>query len=147
MKYAIFDIDACCLDNSARIDMLLAGDHKGYHANWQLDVPIPQGVAIYSAIMDMPDIAPVFVTARSAKQRAITVIQLTALFGEQRMSRSKLLMRHPTNTKRDEDLKLALIAEAGIAYDEIFICFDDRPCIIEAYRNAGLVAYQTAKGW
>ena len=147
MKYAIFDIDGCCLDNSARISMLLSGDHKGFHDNWHLDIPIPQGVQMYAAIMKMPDVRTVFVTARTEKSRATTLFQLTSLFGALRMRESRLLMRSPADKRRDADLKLGLIADAGIPYNDIFICFDDRPCVIKAYRDQGWVAYQTAEGW
>ena len=147
MKYVILDIDGCCLDNAERIDHLHAGDLETFYLEWEKDKPIEQGVLVYSMLMDNPEIECVFVTARPEQVRLQTLAHLTILFGAQRIEKCKLLMRPNKDQRIDTELKLNLILESGIDFKDVFLCFDDRLSVIEAYRNNGMIAYQTNAGW
>ena len=110
-----------------------------------LDKPIPAGVYFYRQLLNDFEVRAVFVTARTHKVRDYTLKQLTELFG----MRDYELHMNPYTYRymEDADLKLHLIKEAGIDYSDIFIAFDDRPSVCEAYRAVGITAYQTDKGY
>lgn len=137
----------CCLNHEERIEHWHAGNMELFYSMWRTDKPIEQGVLIYSALMATVNLKCVFVTSRQEFIRTDTLEHLTLLFGEDRMSRCDLLMRPNGDPRPDTQLKLDLIREAGIDFKDVFICFDDRPSVISAYREQGMVAYQTAVGW
>lgn len=149
MKYAIFDIDGCCVDNTLRLHLLDPTDNnEAYHAAHDMDVPIPAGVAVYSALM-RSGLNIVFLTSRHEDHRDYTAEQLRTLFGVGLLHRCRasLLMRQDSDKEPDPVFKLKALAREGIHPSDVLIAFDDRPSIVAAYREAGIVAYQTAEGW
>lgn len=144
MKYAILDIDGCCLDINERLPYLLSGDYKTYMDLYRTDKPIKQGVHIYTMLMKDPNINCVFVTARNDGIREQTEEQLAMLFPGLDYA---LLMRPENCHELDAHIKLRLIKDYCGDYSNVFIAFDDRPAICEAYRNVGIVAYCTDEGY
>lgn len=140
----LLDIDGCCLDSMHRVPLLLDGKYKEYAELWWKDAPIPQGVMIYSALLQNPELQCVFVTSRQESARATTLVQLENLFGDKSFL---LLMRPEGNSDEDTVVKRALVEKEGIAWSDVFIEFDDRPSIVEMYRSLGCVAYQTDTGY
>ena len=149
MKYAIFDIDGCCIDNSLRLHLLDPTDNNAaFHHAYHLDTPIQAGVKVYAALM-RSGVTGVFLTSRHESHRDYTATQLRQLFGVELLARnrSELLMRLAEDTEPDPVFKLKALAREGIHPSDVLIAFDDRPSIVAAYREAGIVAYQTAEGW
>jgi hypothetical protein len=138
------DIDGCILDIDARLPYLLVGDFETFDRLHITDKPIAQGIYIYKQFMTDPRFRCIFVTSRTEKVKHYTIKQLESIFGGLHI---ELLMRPLDNKESDAELKLNMIASAGISSDQVFIAFDDRPSICEAYRDRGWVAYQTAKGY
>lgn len=144
-KIAVFDIDGCCIDSSARW-IASEGDHAKYEQLWRMDTPIEAGVEVYSALMKA-GIHGLFLTARQYTQKVSTKQQLGNLFPDLDYS---LLM----SPELQEDHALfkanALfrwVTQRGLSLDNVLICFDDHTEVIDSYRNLGLTAYHTAKGW
>ena len=149
MSYAVFDIDGCCIDYSPRLHLLNPQDNNAaFHAAHGMDVPIPAGVAVYSALM-RSSLNIVFLTSRHESHRDYTAEQLRTLFGADLLHscRASLLMRQDSDKEPDPVFKLKALAREGIHPSDVLIAFDDRPSIVAAYREAGIVAYQTAEGW
>ena len=144
MRYVICDIDGCCLNSEARIQYLLDGDYATYSEMWETDVPIPQGVFVYRQFMRNRLLNIVFLTSRFELARETTTSQLQRLFpGEE----FQLLMRRDGDNREDAEVKVEALATHGMSAENIFIAFDDRNVICEAYRKLGIVAYQTATGY
>lgn len=145
MKYVICDIDGCCLDPDERIGHLLAGDYDTFLSLWETDKPIPQGVFTYIQYLKNPKFFKVvFVTSRRERERSFTEVQLDRLFCEYEY---EVWMRPNDDHREDCEVKLAILKSHGVQPDEVFIAFDDRNVICEAYRRHGIVAYQTATGY
>jgi len=157
-KYIIYDIDGCCVNCEERAQHIET-DYEKYLALHHTDKPIPQGVLVYSLLLEMSsapvmghngqvEVMPlehVFVTARGEDQRANTERLLKVLFPD---ATFRLLMRHVDHRGRpDTEVKLEMIVDANIRPDDIFMAFDDRACNVEMYRSLGIVAYQTAVGY
>lgn len=90
-----------------------------------------------------------FLTSRHEDHRNYTAEQLRTLFGVGLLHRCRasLLMRQDSDKEPDPVFKLKALARKGIHPSDVLIAFDDRPSIVAAYREAGIVAYQTAEGW
>lgn len=140
---ALFDIDGCCVDSSFRAEHIEL-DFERYLALHATDKPILQGVMIYSLLMDVPDMEPVFITTRGEEQRTNTEALLESIFPDREF---KLLMRPEGDRRKDVEIKQELLEKNGIHPEDVFIAFDDRPVIVEMYRSLGIVAYQTAEGY
>lgn len=140
MKYAILDIDGCCIDSFERVRYLLKGDYESYLANYDLDTSLPQGVYFYKQILKDPKLVPVFVTARSEQEREITLRQLSALFPQHDFN---LLMRPLNNNAEASELKYWLCMQHNIIPENIFIAFDDKPETVAMWRSHRVVCYQT----
>lgn len=143
-EYAIFDIDGCCLSNEGRLHLLPAG--AAYHAAWATDKPIKAGVAVYTALM-MSGIKGVFLTARPISAESVTRHQLSLLFP----GLTYTLLMAPRNQKDHAAFKARslkdYVEKQGASLEDVVVCFDDNIDVVAAYRELGLVAYQTAKGW
>ena len=101
MSYAVFDIDGCCVDNTLRLHLLNPQDNNAaFHAAYHLDMPIPAGVAVYSALM-RSSLNIVFLTSRHESHRDYTAEQLRTLFGSNLLDRrqASLLMRQDSDTE------------------------------------------------
>ena len=134
-KVLVFDIDGCVFDSDHRLHHLLEA-----HVD---DIPIPQGVAVYKAIVYATHKAvPIFVTGRSERARAYTVKQLRATFDFDFF----LLMRPNGDTTHDMLLKPKLLKDACVLPENIFMVFEDRASMVKEWRRLGVVCYQTAKG-
>lgn len=144
-KWLVFDIDGCIFDPLERIPHFLAGDHDQYHALWETDKPIPQGIAAYSAMMKIPDARALFVTGRAERARAYTEQQLRSVFDFE----FTLLMR-PNHISghdlHDRELKPWLLSTIGLKPSDIFLVFEDRNSVVHAWRELGVMCYQTAWG-
>lgn len=146
-KLALLDIDGCVLNIEARLHHWHNGDYTSFWEGWETDEPIPQGVYFYKQLIEDPEVHAVFSTARDEAVRHITMIQLRQLFGAS--ASFDLWMRPPGFPKTndsDVELKTGAITRNGYSPNDIFIAFDDRNIIVEAYRKLGIVAYQTATG-
>ena len=144
-KYAIFDIDGCCLDSTRRLP-LIEKDYPAYVQAWHLDEPIDAGVATYSALM-RAGFTGVFITARPVDQEVDTKVQLGLLFE----GHNYHLLMAPRWQADHATFKLrtlrSFLKKHQASYSDVLVCFDDNIEVIAAYRNAGFVAYQTAEGW
>ena len=147
-KIALLDIDGCLLNIDNRLQFLLDGDYDKFLAHWETDRPIPQGVYFYRQMVNDPNIRAVFNTARGEHNREITEKQLRMIFGKD--AEFELWMcpddMHDAQVG-DVELKLHALARNGVTGSDIFIAFDDRNCIVEAYRRMGICSYQTDTGY
>jgi ribonucleotide monophosphatase NagD (HAD superfamily) len=143
--YAIFDIDGCCIDCTHRLP-LIDTDYDAFVAAWRQDRPIAAGVAVYSSLMKA-GIRGVFITARPVSQADATRAQLDQIFPGFKYD----LIMAPSQQVNHGDFKMAslkkFLANRGHSLSTVLVCFDDNTDVIETYRKAGLVAYQTAEGW
>lgn len=140
----VMDIDRCILDPSARIQHYLDGDVETYESMWASDEPILQGIVVYSTFLRDPRWECVFVTSRREWARESTMTQLRELFPNRRF---ELLMRPNGVTKEmkdDGEIKPWLMEHHGYDISKIFIAFDDRQAVVDAWRRLGVVCYQTA---
>ena len=143
---ALLDIDGCVINIDARLPYLLAGDYDGFLKNWKTDRAIPQGLYFYKTLIRDPEIRVIFNTARPEHDRLITTTQLTHVLGS---SDFELWMCPDEDHNRidDVELKLNAIYRNNVDPTDIFIAFDDRNCIVEAYRKLGICSYQTDTGY
>jgi hypothetical protein len=122
---------------------LLEGRLDDYDEAHVHDVAIPQGVAVYRAIVNSSTwTIPIFVTGRSERAREYTIKQLRSLFDFEFF----LLMRPDGDTTHDMLLKPRLLADACVLPENIFIVFEDRASMVKEWRRLGVVCYQTATG-
>jgi len=150
MKLALMDIDGCLSSCDHRIDHLLKdGDYEKYLSLSHLDTPIPQGVYFYRLLFEDPNVLPVFITARGEDQREMTVSQIQKFVFPHLVDGKdfELWMRPVGDKRHDYDLKIWHLESRNLTPENIFIAFDDRQVICEAYRKFGIVAYQTATGY
>lgn len=147
-KLIIADIDGCCLDPNERIHHFLNDDIATYHANWHVDTPIAQGVAMYRMLINNPEYQLVFVTGRQEAAREYTLTQLQ-VHVDSSITSSQLLMR-PNHISgkdiHDTDMKPILINEAGYKLEDIFMVFEDRNSVVDMWRQRGITCYQTQLG-
>lgn len=142
---AVFDIDGCCIDSSERW-LRYGHDRKEYEDNWELDKPIPAGTAVYLSLMKC-GIFGLFLTARTSSQSVGTYAQLDTLFPG---CEYELVMAPNPQSNHSVFKVTALrqyLSSNGLGLDDVLVCFDDNIDVVGAYRDLGLVAYQTAKGW
>lgn len=145
----IADIDGCCLDPKGRLHYADKRDWGAYHAAWNLDVPIAQGVLIYRMLLSNPLYEVLFVTAREEKARDYTLRQLQTHVSIGITNR-QLLMRSNNDYDGqggtpDYVLKPRLVREAGYRVEDIFLVFEDRQTMVDEWRRLGCVVYQTAE--
>ena len=141
MNYVLCDIDGCVLNLEHRLESIMKGDFESFHEN---DTIIPQGYLIYNALLADRRLSVVFNTSRPESNRATTEKQLRAIFGKKRW---QLWMRQPGPRLPDQELKINQVISRSIPFSDIFMVFDDRNVICEAFRAHGVVAYQTATGY
>lgn len=142
-KILVFDIDGCVFDSEHRLHHFLEGRMDEYDSAHVHDVPIPQGVATYTALVySLPGCIPIFVTARGERARDYTTKQLLAQFDFS----FYLLMRPDGDITHDMLLKPRLLAEVGVQPKDIFLVFEDRASMVREWRRLGVVCYQTATG-
>ena len=141
MKYALFDLDGCISDDRARAHLLPThkgaknGDFDRYHRQLSYDKPINKEV-LEAFISDL-EITIVFVTARPMKFEPETRAWILDNFGLGRDG-YQLLMRGNEDCRRSPELKVALIEDAAIPWEEVIAAFDDRLDILDAYRGKGV---------
>jgi hypothetical protein len=143
MKYILCDIDGCLYDLQHRLDFIMKGDLR---TGWEKDTLIHAGQSIYAGLLRSPDFQVVFNTSRPESVRDITLKQLAAAFPAAKDF--TLWMRPTTETGTpDPELKVAQVYAHGLTMDDIFLVFDDRNVICEAFRTYGVTAYQTDTGY
>ena len=140
------DIDRCVLDPSERIGHYLSGDISTYESLWSTDKVIPQGYHVYSQFLLDPTRSwrCLFITSRREHARSTTLLQLRNLWPDAKFD---LLMRPGDVTKEmkdDGEIKPWLLEQNGYSLDDVFIAFDDRQAVVDAWRRLGIVCYQTA---
>jgi hypothetical protein len=143
IMFALLDIDGCCIDSSFRTEHINK-DFQKYLDLHHTDFSIPQGVIVYSLLMDLNDLKCVFITSRGEEQRATTEKLLGSIFPGKSY---ELWMRATGDLRDDVIVKQELLEKHDIKAEQVFIAFDDRPVIINMYRSRGIVAYQTAVGY
>lgn len=144
-KYAVFDIDGCCLNNEARLH-LWPMNKAVFEESWQLDVPIEAGVAVYTSLM-LAGFNGVFLTARPIHLELATKLQLRELFP----GLDYTLLMAPRSQEDHATFKVKslkdYLSRQNASLSDVLLCFDDNIDVVDAYRKEGLIAYQTAKGW
>jgi hypothetical protein len=143
VKTIIYDIDGCCVDSSYRNEHVYV-DFEKYLELHHTDKPILPGVLVYNLLMEITDFRHVFITGRGEEQREITEALLETLFSGKTY---ELLMRPTDDTRKDVEIKRELMDKNGIDPKEVFLAFDDRPVLVNMYRELGIVSYQTAVGY
>jgi hypothetical protein len=141
-KFLILDIDGCLIDSDHRLGQYLSGDMQAYHDLHVHDTYIEQGVAVYRALMDLPNMVTYFVTAREELARNYTITQLERVISKP----FKLLMRPTLDSTHATILKPRLVSEAGIAFEDIFMAVEDQNSMVKRWRELGVVCYQPADG-
>lgn len=143
----IADIDGCCIDNTERLAHYNEKAMDTYESLHHLDTPIQQGVEVYKAFLDNPAFRVAFITGRQERQRVVTYLQLSSLFGSHLLTGVPLIMRPNHIFSKDVPcsvLKPQLLLDHGYTFEEVFLAFDDHTDIVNAWRERGIVAYQTA---
>lgn len=144
MKYVIFDIDGCISDDRHRAHLLPThrdarnGDYDAYHEKLLEDKPINAEILDNFIDSDI-DMSIVFVTARPQKFESRTRMWLKSHF---KVFDYMLLMRPNDDYRRSPELKVALIEQANIPWNQICVAFDDRIDILEAYASKGACGIQ-----
>ncbi|MDD5006626.1 MAG: hypothetical protein PHS33_09035 [Candidatus Omnitrophica bacterium] len=59
---------------------------------------------------------------------------------------TKILMRKDGDLRPDTIVKIELIREAGIDFNDIAFVLEDRACMVKKYRELGLLVYQVGEG-
>lgn len=144
----VFDIDGCCVDQTIRGEEF--AEHKDslkYHADFGKDRAIIAGTVVYTALLRMPNLRPIFLTSRSSVTEVYTRAQLQSLFDLKDDQYELVTKGEAYRYMSDSEFKIKALHDLGIEPQHIIVAFDDRPSVIEAYRKLGITAYQTAKGW
>ena len=148
----IFDIDGVLMDSQARAQFWVDGDYEKYLNATATDKPIKQGLEVCRMFLRNHQFSVVFVTGRgdTPSHRKATLKDLEHYLGIP-LDTSQLLMRAwpiPEEEKyNDAVVKPKLITDAGYSLEDIFMVFEDRPSIVNMWRERGTVCYQTEKGW
>lgn len=138
----VADIDGCILNSEHRLHHLLSGDVPSWHEKNGEDTVIPQGIAVYSHFMYSGLYDFIFVTGRMEEARSYTEERIRQIFDK----KFPVLMRPAGDISHDTHLKPRLVLESGRKLEDIFLAFDDRNSMVEAWRKLGVVCYQTQEG-
>jgi hypothetical protein len=143
MKYILCDIDGCLYNLEHRLDSIMKRDHR---TGWEQDTLIDAGRVVYSGFIRSSEFQVVFNTSRPESVRDITIKQLQAAFPSTEYF--TVWMRPATEAGTpDHELKVAQVYAHGLTMGDIFLVFDDRNVICEAFRSFGVTAYQTDTGY
>lgn len=143
MKYVIFDLDNCLVDDRARIpliDWTAPNPTLKYHAyHAACDSDNPGNMPAYR--LATATATPVFLTARPEAVRSATRAWISRWLG---VSDAKVLMRqdqdHRHSVELKRDLLAALPSVCGIELADIVCAYDDREDIVAMYREQGITA-------
>jgi phosphoglycolate phosphatase-like HAD superfamily hydrolase len=137
-KIIVVDLDGTLCNDTHRRHLVSAGKWDEYHSLCHLDEIYPD-VAIIIGGMSRSGYEIVLCTGRNEKWREMTLDWLfkNKIFG----CIDVLLMRPDDDYRPAGELKLDLI-EKNFALSKIAFALDDTEKVIEAFRNAGIAAYQ-----
>jgi hypothetical protein len=140
-KYALWDLDNCLADDSARIALINWSEqnafkrYEAYHEACEND---PVGNYPLFARMRDQQVTPVFLTARPLSIREKTLAWISNNLG---IEEPMLIMRNIFDHRPSVDVKREMVAALpnyDIADLDIVAAFDDRQDIVDMYRACGL---------
>ncbi len=141
-KVLTWDIDGTSANINHRLIHISNGkkDWKSFLANKHLDEPIEQTMWLNRVLAEREDVVNVFCTGRSEDEREETEAWLTAHGAVW----EKLYMRASGDSRPDHVAKPEMIEQMRRDGYDPFIIFDDRPKVVQAFRDMGLFVLQCA---
>lgn len=140
----IIDLDGTVYDSTPRSHHIQAGNWDAFHEDSIHDLPHPDVVLLLKRLNLSMNGEGVFIaiTGRNERYRHITLEWLNLWM----VPVDSLWMRPDDNFQKDVEVKMALLDEAleyhKLTRDHIWFAIDDRDKMIDAYREAGINAYQ-----
>lgn len=136
----IFDIDGTLADLSHRVHFVtgFSKDWPSFMAGISLDKPFEQTRWLNQLIADNSEKPILLCSGRSEDERLATVEWLK----KHGVFYDRLYMRKSKDTRADYIIKLELLADIRADGYEPFLVVDDRPQVVEAWREAGLFVLQ-----
>ncbi len=145
--YVIFDLDNCLADDSARIPLIdwsaanPEDRYRAYHEACANDPCPVTSRALFARWTAGGSRVPIFLTARPVSVHVLTVEWLA---NHLHVHNPILLMRNIGDHRPSRELKRAQLHDLRDHYDVVFdwiaMAFDDRPEIVEMYREEGIAA-------
>lgn len=145
----IFDIDGVIFEPTHRIHHFINGEHEEYYKKAKTDDLLPQGILMCRFFLADYRYDVLFVTGRgdSGQHREDTLFMLRQHVYSGIRNEQLLMREVPAVCEPDSIHKPKMIEAAGYSLDNIFIVFEDRKSIVEAWRDRGITCYQTQRGW
>lgn len=146
-NFIIVDIDGVICKNSKYLPLLKSGQLRSFldAVEDEEPEPIPVMIDFINKISRHYDI--IFCSGRRESQRKKTAKMLKgfALFRNLFYVSETLLLRKPADNRPDHIVKLELVKDAGILFDDIAFVLEDRQSVVDAWRKAGVICLQVAK--
>lgn len=144
MEYIIVDLDGTLCDCAHRQHLAKASEWEKFHELSIYDKVFPDLLTIINAFCAQNIYKIVAVTGRTENYRQKNYDWFVANNLLHKID--MLLMRPENNYKKDGEMKLGLIKEAGIEISDIAFALDDSETVVSAFREAGITAYQVRSG-
>lgn len=148
----VFDIDGVLFDpHPDRVQAYLDGRHDTYFSMAWMDTPIQQGIMMCRMFLSA-GYNVLFVTGRgdTPTHRQDTLDMLQHHLGYVLTDDQLLMRKFPIpedEAHEDHVVKPQMIERAGYFLNDIFLVFEDRPSIVNMWRERGITCYQTQEGW
>lgn len=150
-KFAIWDLDNCLSNDSARIK-LIEWDKTGnkryekYHSDAMLDMPNPFAVRIFKE-QEEKGIIPIIFTGRPVVHEDETQLWINQYLRPN--NKVMMIMRGNDDARESTPLKMAMlhlcVRVHVFTINQIVAAFDDREPIIEMYKKQGILGAQVLK--
>lgn len=138
-SYILADLDGTLCDVSLRLDHALARAWDQFHAVAADSAPLPAAELLRQ--MDFL-YRFVYVTGRPEAYYLATRDWLN----KYRLPQGPLLMRPTGDWRSDHELKPLLAQQHGFTPDRVLFVLDDREAVVDAWRAAGYLCLQPARG-
>lgn len=147
-KYVVIDLDGTLCDHTHRKHLALTAQWSEYHGRCIYDPP-NKDVLQYVMMLAAADSKVMFLTGRPNSFRGITDLWLAKHLGDQ--YEYSLMMRPIGDTHSDYILKLSLLEcyfgdERGDVVNNVLHAIDDRPTVVNAFREYGINCWQARPG-
>lgn len=146
MKNVIFDLDGTLADC----------EHRRHHVggetkNWQAffdecdrDTVIEPVAQVFRYYSSLPDHRVYILSGRMGNENTLakTLVWLT----DNNLMPFNFIMRKDGDYRTDIEVKREMLDKLGLTPENVVVCFDDRDCVVKAYRDWGFAVFQVAEG-
>jgi hypothetical protein len=142
-KVIVFDIDGTLADIEHRRQFVASKpkNWKAFTAGIPNDTPHEEIVFLAKTFYELGN-KVILCSGRGEESRDVTVAQMKD-FG---VRFDKLFMRQAKDYRRDDIVKVELLAQIREEFGEPFLWFDDRQQVVDAIRGEGVKVLQVAPG-